>query len=128
MKALSYITEITWLETKLQDEKIEFRIQLKLNVDHSFMAIQIDLPPDYPNQLPSFAIGESFMVKATTLSFLQQLVKKIQLSRNTFNFNLMKVLECAYYIVDGNLKHSSVQWMQTLVGDDILDSPILKSE
>jgi hypothetical protein len=75
---------------------------MRLNVNNSFISIFIVLPPDYPAELPKFHIGESFMVNASTMTFLHNILKKITFAKSTKNFSLKKVLECAYYILSGD--------------------------
>jgi hypothetical protein len=79
LRALSYVTGLTVKETVSAEdqENIKFNLQLRLNVHNSFISIYIELSPDYPNELPHFTIGESFMVKASYLTHFQSLIKKI---------------------------------------------------
>lgn len=58
------------------------------------------------------------MVKATTLSYFQSLLNKLK-EANPTTLTLMKVLECAYYIVDGDLRHQSVLQILQMVGDEV---------
>ena len=49
---------------------IQLNLQLRLCINKSFLSLYVVLPPDYPNELPKFRVGESFMLSALTIKTL----------------------------------------------------------
>lgn len=123
LKALSYvqglvIEEVAKVEDseRLTDNNTQINLQLRLNIKNAFLSMYVVLPPDYPNELPKFRIGESFMLPAQTIKTLQSLLQKIPAQNTLKGFSLVKVLEFVYYMVQGEMQHLSVLYLLALLG------------
>ena len=80
LKALFYISGLQVEERQLEttdENNTQLNVELKLRVRNSFIAVTFQIPHDYPKKLPSFQLGESYMVKGTTISQLLNLLSKL---------------------------------------------------